>query len=464
MANAYNRNTGRTDTEQSAIMKVMRRPAFVDNAIVHGEYTKTVTGHKVVPPTKTDFIPSHDRTYKLVEEEDGIRVLHNSSYDQAVFFNTTKLDANGELPLLIYAKQYPKNRLVPTSIETSSTGSRLTLKNLRGRTLSDIGFTEQLVRMGQSVDVGLRTTDLAMRLIDGAGGSINSAKVDKKRHSTTFLSYDFVGSDAISALRFVSKHDGQGARGDQFGNLIYTQQNQMNKEHYVSNNMASSVISDNIKHTPNRVMVHGKKRANNVDNIIRVEDVGAQVDGVVNEMTGGIHIPTASTEASARRIGQRILATAQRSNGLKQFSGVIKSLNVRPGDHIHYDSSGENTRGMVLSTNHNLSQKLSEFQISATSTSVEDILQRFQEVQLNTTEGEGQSNDQLNTRILSTGIDVKLNPSWTIRTKVVRKMGFIIGHPTRGRIHGDTNVPEAVTEKESRIRLCKTQTKIIARG
>ena len=464
MTNAYNRNTGHSDAEQSAIMKVLRRPSFVDNTVIHGEYTKSVTGHKVTAPTHVDFTASHDRTYKLVEEEDGARILHNASYDQAVFVGDTKLTAGETAPMLIYADKEPHNRLAPKSIEDVSTGSRLTLQNLKGKTLNDIGFTERLVRTGQSVDVGLRTTDLAMRIVDDAGGSVNSARVDKKRHGTTFLSYDFVGSDAISSLRFVSQHDGQGLRGDRFGNLRYSHQSQVNREHYINFDRVGAIDSDNINHAPNRVTVYGKSRANNIDNVVRIDDLGAQKDGVVNEVKGGIHVPTASTEASARRIGQRVLTTARRSEGIVQFGNVVGGSNISPGDQIHYDSIGDNTRGMVLGTNHNLSTKLSSVQISATATTIEDILQKFQSVQLNNKEDSGQSIDQLNTRIVSTGVSININPTWTVSTKVVRKMGFIIGDPRRGMIHGDANTPEEITNKESRIRLCKTRERIIARG
>jgi len=40
MAVGKNLATGRFDADQNAVMKVVRKPRFVDNAVRHGEYTK----------------------------------------------------------------------------------------------------------------------------------------------------------------------------------------------------------------------------------------------------------------------------------------------------------------------------------------------------------------------------------------------------------------------------------------
>lgn len=466
MANAYNRNTGRADAEQSAIMKVLRRPVFVDNAMVHGEYTKDVKGHKVSPPKRGDFEVAHDRVYKLVEEEDGARLLHNAPYDKAVFYHDRKLTASAKPPVMMYAEKQPSNRLVAKNVENVATGSRLTLQNLKGKSLNDLGFNENRVRFGQSADVGFRTSDLAMRIVDAGTGSVNSAVVPQKRHSTTFLSFDFADADAISALRYISKHDGQSLRSDRFGNVLYAHQNRVHQQHFLSDTaVTGGSETDNITHAPNRVTVYGKSRANNTDNVVRVDDVGARTDGVVNEAVGGIHVPTASTEAAARRIGQRILATARRAKGNMRLKGVLRALKVRPGDRIQYGSQSGTSANIVLETQHRLHEKMTEVQITSVASGVEDVLQKFQEDRINRNQSSSQERSaQVKTELYSTGAEVDISAYWTASTKYVRRSGMIIGDEWRGIIHGHSDIAEASSEANQVMGLNKSKRIIRGRG
>ena len=63
-------------------------------------------------------------------------------------------------------------------------GSKLVLKNMKDKSLSDIGFTSKTVHLGQKVGVGLRTSDMAMRVVTSNPSSINSFMVTSR---TRFL-------------------------------------------------------------------------------------------------------------------------------------------------------------------------------------------------------------------------------------------------------------------------------------
>ena len=104
--------------------KTVRKPKFVDNAVRHGEYTKQQSGFVVKAPTSSDFIPTHDRKYSLIEEEDTIRLSHNSSdghrYTGNIFSNDDKVTTTSVLPPLIIGADNPEQALVPASIESST--------------------------------------------------------------------------------------------------------------------------------------------------------------------------------------------------------------------------------------------------------------------------------------------------------------------------------------------------------
>jgi hypothetical protein len=305
-----------------------------------------------------------------------------------------------------------------------------------------------------------------MRVIDAGSGSVNSASVPRKRHSNSFLSFDFDDAEVISALRYITKHDGQSLRSDRFGNVKYAHQNRVENEHFLSDTAVTGGLeTDNISHAPNRITVYGKSRANNADNVVRVDDVGARTDGVVNEAAGGIHVPTASTEAAARRIGQRVLATARRAQGSQRLKGVLSAFKVRPGDRIQYGSQSGAVANLVLEAQHRLHEKMSEVHITSVSSGVEDILQKFQEDRINRNQDSSQNrNAQVQTELYSTGAAVDISAYWTITSKFVRRSGMVIGDEVRGLIHGHSDIAEASSKASQVMGLNKGKRVIRGRG
>ena len=443
MAVGKNLATGRADATNSTIMKVVRKPKFVDNAVRHGEYTKQQSGFLVKAPTSSDFMPTHDRKYSLIEEEDTIRLTHNVSdghrYTGNIFVNKEKVNnvTNAILPPLIIGADNPDQALVPASIEQSDKGSRYRLGNLKGSELKQIGFTDKRVRVGQKANVGLRTTDLVSRIAKSSTNSINGLSIPNP--SGTFVAQDFYGVDGVNAIRFLSKHDNYSTNIDQFGNLHYSHQNRHNKEHRITENMVSDgSVETEGKSTLNRVVVRGKVRANNDQNVVQVDDFGPQKD-TVNEVPGGIYAPTAVTKASAKAIGRKLLSSARKADGNKRLKGVLLSSKIQPGDVVSYESLTGIERKIVLSTKHNLINRKTDIDLNSVHGSIEDILQRFQEVDISSSVSDNEERNRQYAReefATSFGFNVKI--SWRVETRKVRdrSVGFVIGAPGRSAIKG----------------------------
>ena len=447
MAVGKNLATGRADATQNVIMKAVRKPKFVDNAVRHAEYTKQQSGFLVKAPTSSDFMPTHDRTYSLIEEEDTIRLVHTVSkghrYTGNVFVNDEKLDKTFQstLPPLIIGANNPEQLLAPASIETTTVdatdGSKIRLGNLKGLELKQIGFTDKRVRIGQKANVGLRTTDLVSRLAKGSTNSLNGLTI--KNPSGTFVAQDFYGTDGVSAMRFLAKHDGYKVSTDQFGNLHYSHQQKHTREHIITQTMVSEgSIETEGESTLNRVIVRGKPRANNDQNVVQVDDFGPQKD-TVNEISGGIHVPTAITKASAKAIGRRVLAMTKKAKGNEKLMGTLMSSRVQPGDIISYETTTDSDRKIVLSTRHYLTQKKSDININSVDGSIEDILQRFQEVDIgSSTRDNEERNRQFNQEEFATAFDYKFKITWRVETREVKDptTGIVIGIPNRNTVHG----------------------------
>jgi len=440
MALGKNLITGRFNAAQTPIMKRVRKPRFVDNAVRHGEYSKVQAGFKVAAPTQSDFLPTHDRKYLLAEEGDTIRILHNPSdghrYTGAVYTDSDKVTTSSTLPPLFVGSDNSDQALVPSSIETSTKGTRYRIENLKGRDLSQIGFTNKTVHIAQKVGVGLRTSDLAIRVAKGTNSSLN--EVIAPNPSATFVAQDFYGTDAITALRFLSRHDNYNIRGDSFGNIYYVHQKKHGNEHLISSTMVSegsvSEVSENI---PNRVIVRGKARANNDDNAIQVDDRGPQSTGV-NEIPGGIYAPTAITKASARAVGRRFLSMAKQATGGETLRGVFHASSIQPGDVVSYRSRTGTQRKIVLSAQHDLTKRKSELKINSVESSLEDIIQRFQEADIaSSLNNNSERNRQFSTEEFSTSFGFKMKVSWQLDVREVknRKQGMVVGK-ARGTIRG----------------------------
>ena len=444
--------TGRSNASQNTIMKRIRKPKFVDNGMRHAEYNKVQSGFSAKAPTATDFVPTHDRKYTLVEEEDTIRLTHKMSdghkYTGSIFFDSDEVSLNRyTLPPLLIGGDDPSQSLVVSALVSpqaelddvlsATDGTRYRIGNMKGKELKQVGFTSKTVHIGQKVNVGLRTTDLVARLAKGTTNSLNGLSINNP--SGTFVAQDFYGVDGITAMRFLSKHDGYNTTTDQFGNLHYSHQKKHNREHYVTQSMVTEGSVENAsKSTPNRVIVRGKSRANNDDNTVQIDDLGPQVDGV-NEIPGGIYAPTAVTKASARNIGRRMLSMSKRATGGEKLMGVVHASNVQPGDVISYDTLTDSQRQVVLSTKHDLINAKSEININSVDGSLEDILQRFQEVDISSsTKDNEERNRQFGKEDFFTSFGFNIKVSWQVEERSIRNptKGMAIGIPSKSTIHG----------------------------
>ena len=442
MAVGKNTVTGRFDADQDSVMKVVRKPRFVDNAVRHGEYTRVKAGFAVNKPTATDFVPTAERKYKLIEEEDTVRLLHNPTdsirYEGAVYFDKDKVSTSSTLPALLVGAENNDQALVVSQIKDANKGTRYLVENLKGQELANIGFTNKTIRFAQKVGVGLRTSDLAVRVAKSNTSSINGVRA--RLPSSTFLAQDFYGVEAFSALRYLAKHDGYSPRGDRYGNVCYFPQNRIEREYLLTENrVVGGTIDDNNETTPNRVIVRGKARANNHQNTVQVDDFGRQENGI-NEVPGGIHAPTAVTKASAKLIGQSMLKMAKNATGSRKLVDVLSATHMHPGDMVSYQSRTDNERYMVLGTKFDLDTRMSELHVNSVDVTLEDVLQRFQEIDISgNLEANQERNRQFSTEEFSTSFGFKFKVTWQIseRVDMNRGVGYTLGMNRRNSIHGD---------------------------
>lgn len=342
-----NVNDGRTETF-SHIMKHVRKPVFVDNAVHFVKINKSDSNNITYTADKyyQEIQVMPDTTFRIVEGQSFVEIVYKGgdghSSTLVPFFNTDIISTTN-IPSLLYNPHTPTQRLLPSSVE----GKKINLSNMKNQSLSDIGFTSNEVRLGQPIDVGFRTTDLAIRLGEKVTNSsitsfnitkVNSKKSEDRKHSTKFVAQDFNKINVMTALRFLGRHDTRMTMLDRFGNMIYVPISFSESNRYVDPNLKTgSNSNDKIENTPNRITIQGKPLALNDSVIVTLDDTDRQsgVNGEVIE-ADPIFDATVNTSMAARRVGRQILRSNSLESGTISSEGHIHLNDVRPGMTIDY--------------------------------------------------------------------------------------------------------------------------------
>ena len=476
MTVVINGKTGRSDADHPTAMKVARTPVFVDNCIDHGTYN----AGKVTPSTRGDFQITNSQSYLTIEEESGVRLVHQQTdghnYTGDVFFNDGKLATGSTRPAILYGESNDSQRLVAESVESASIGSRLILPNMKGSSLSKIGFTETAVRLGQEVDVGLRTSDLAMRLAEPLGEILTSVNIADKskpsstysqrvQHSQKFLSQDFSGVNLSTALRYTGRHDGRILYYDKWGNLLYIPFRSGGTGRRLRGSLTQGRQTRNtIEDSPNRVTVIGKQRALNDNNVVTINDRSSQrskdSSQTVRQGTP-VQDPTVKNITDGRRVGRQILRAHAATKGALSVSRQVNGWDLRAGDVVQYEGRGGREVLVVSSSTHRMSSRESDFDFLSLSMGVEGVLQGITDSAIALGDLLPDSTTQLKKEEMGLFLDFTLKTTLRVRERSVTRQGKRIGHQAAsiiGRKHqtglateGDNNGESAGSNKNIHI-------------
>jgi hypothetical protein len=376
-------------------------PTFVDNAVHHAVYsvsTDATTGKfsSVARPKSTDFQPTLPKTYSYEEQSASILLKHRRAggvnSDTPVFFNNAELVTGVTPPLYLFADS---DRILPFDITSDSSGSIVNLNNMRGETLSTMGLDSenQSLTAGQIVDVGLRTTDLAMRLFKDKKHSLNSVSIGRPysasrtgtsttnkgatlfRHSGQFVSKDLRSASMVNALRFLARHDHYTLFHDRFGNFIYAPYGFSQSDKSLRNELAANITADSIVDASNRIIVRGPTNALNSNNEAHVDDVEIQKrDGVIK--TQVYTDPTANTRASARTTANQMLRLNRKAQGAFISSGQLDAWDVQPGQVVdfYHPVLKKNIRAAVVEATHVMSNRQSQLSLLSYEMGISDLM------------------------------------------------------------------------------------------
>jgi len=213
--------------------------------------------------------------------------------------------------------------------------------------------------------------------------------------------------------------------------------------------------TDPITDVANRLMVTGRRQANNDDIVIIVDDAELQKrHGHVKQEE--VIDPTATTERKARRSANQLLRANRKAQGAFKSKKHIRSWDLSAGDIVEYQNPVDRQveRVAIIEARHDLNKHTSSFQFAAYQQGLEGVLQAFGEgqelleedfqpdrtLQVKTKEISGIGRCRLNVRMAASvrhvaGIRARTNSAVTVAPTITLNntapdihAGFLLGH------------------------------------
>lgn len=448
--------------DTNVVMKQVRKPVFIDNALHLGEFTMqgTTRAKVTVKQRKTStYAVASTHSYTIDEREDGVVLTHtptpghtaenwifymHSSFENDVASNTLRM---------LYSIDQQTERLSLGSHSTGNKGSVFAVRNMKGKTLSELGFNGTAGYAAQPVDVGFRTTDMAMRLGQDIADTLTSVNIalpispsnssgDRRRHSTRFVATDFYGVNLVTALRFLGRHDNHIVYFERFGSLLYVPFNFGEAGRAVNAQERAGPAGTNpIDNTSNRVIVQGQPLSVNDNAYAEVSDAERQSGrgGDVQEEPQVIEDFTVRNNESARRVARSVLKANNLLSGNKTSAGHPNAWDLRPGKVIQYE--GRNR--ILTEVRHNLSENTADLIFLTVDSGIEGVLQGILEGAQNTG-SRPEVVEQIIEKNFSLFADIEIVTVPIITIHGHGKSGFIIGKAMNRGVLGGSSGEETI--------------------
>ena len=352
------------------VMVDIRKPVFVDNALHYGKYESQQSEKPKVTISTTSYRVSKEGSYRIEEEESSLLVSHTKTPGHTFEENIFTPYGNDSSSEILYDANDNKKRLLRQKIEVLDKKIRVHLPNMKNENLSTFGFSDE-VKMGQPINVGFRTTDLALEIgkeIDGTVTSFSigeplsvaNATTQRQKHSKTFFAHNFNNASLMTALTTLGRRDNRILDYDMHGNLLFIPFNYSRKPHFLSASLRTDSENTNtVDDSANRVTVIGRQIAKNDNSSVTLNDAAQQ--GRFNIEIAEEPMPhfdnSIMSEQESRSVARQILKANRLLATRIETKGHPKSWFIRPGEIVSYG----NRKYVVMSASHMLASQLSDF-------------------------------------------------------------------------------------------------------
>jgi len=443
---------GRFNEALTNVMSDIRQPVFVDNAVHYAKIEPRSAGKTRVTIeaiNADNYDLATERTYSLVESESSIIITHTETDGHSLKSDVWSSKGKNQVTDMLYSNEKPNKRIMRSTITSTDNGLQIDLRNMKTRTLKEIGFDDDTIHLGQIMDIGFRTTDLAIKLSQsvpnaitavtlGSSTTVTKTSDNRRKSSNVFLAVDFYGVNLITALRFVTRHDNRVTIMNKHGVLNYVPFNFADVSRKIEGNIRfGSKDSSPMDNIENRITVQGQKIALNENLILTMDDRSKQQNKYSSDiLENSIPIFDASITSTSRAktVARQILKANASVSGSLRSNGHPNLWDARPGDIIEYDGK----RLTILKAQHRLSNALSNFTFLSTDSGLEGVLQGIKQGSITeTSKRRPDKTNQIHTENFSFFDNIEIIVTPTITITELSHAGFLIGgNSDRGRLGG----------------------------
>ena len=446
---------GRFDSTLTDVMNDLRQPVFVDNAVHYAKVQPKSNAKSLVTieaVNADNYEIASERTYSFTESESTILLTHTETDGHTLKSDVFSSKGKNSITKLLFSENDQKKRILTSTTTSTASGLRADMRNMKGVTLRDLGFDDTRVRLGQGIDVGFRTTDLAIRVGESITDSLNAVTIgspttvtkmgaNRRKNSNTFLAADFNGVNLVTALRYISRHDNRVVKLDRFGNLNYVPFNHADVTRSVIYNLRfGNKDTTPIENVENRITVKGIPIAVNEELVFTMDDRSKQQglnDVDIIENTRPLFDASITNLTRAKTVARQILRANSTLKGKISSQGHPNAWELRPGDIVEY----EGQRLAVLECRHTI-DGLSNFTFLNVESGLEGVLQNIREGSITVSSlTNPEKSNQISSENFSffDSMEVIITPTVIVYT--TNESGFLIGRNSdRGRLGGNNKV------------------------
>ena len=420
------------------IMYDVRKPVFVDNALHLGKYESQKLGLPKVSFAATPHTLATEKKYSVVEEQSSMLLSHNKTAGHTSKVSVYSPSGVNTTSRLLYDSNDVSKRLYRDTVENLPEQIRLNLSNMENQTFADLGLSNTF-HLGQPVDVGLRTSDLALELASEVDGVLSSVSIgtpltvtnadsQRRKHSNSFSAFNFNNFNLMVALKILSRRDNRVLEFDNFGNLLFVPFNFSKQHHRVYKDLRFGPEKNNpIDDTLNRVTVKGSVIALNDKNIVTLNDGGRQKgrfnSNVIENTTPIVDLSLMGHNEVSKAARQILKANNLLSKSI-ETKGHPDLWYLRPGDVMMY---GEK-RYVIMEAQHSLTNRMSDFNLLSLQAGIENILQSIDESAVSSIDVKSENlKEQIIKENLNFFDEIRVTTKVNIITNIVEDAKLILG-------------------------------------
>lgn len=455
---------------RSPTRKQVVSPSFIDNAVVLAKTQRhswpfynrdlntveqtTLSFQGLLHYEPSDFVMAQQSTFSITNGKDR-GFIFASNGTQKILNDGHEISSTHP-PSYVIDGNNVKWRVA--SVETELGNRLLVFKDLTGKNLSDSGIETTRLRAAQIGNIGMRSTDAAMHLLNDAGGDFAGIRLEKpdretasndiskytdahpiltekNNHSNVFVSRDTRGLNTMDVIRNLSQIDNRQIINDRAGQIVYSS-NVFDDTgiRLGMENGAENIIVSRLFDSPNEIVIVGDVIAGNEIVFIRIRDSERIRGAGANDEEGMVktlrqQIPGLKTVKEARMIAKSLLSRVENGAPMLKIMGMMNATSVAAGDlvSINLPTHGVVGKFAVFESQHTHSTGRTDLVVAQYEKGIEGILADLRSSIVSESGLSESSGDAKVAENISLSTSVQVIAVHRISVRNTNNTGFVIG-------------------------------------